>query len=477
VRRNGINHGRRPLAWAVVASGVLMAAPLASQAPAGSDPGDDGWFAGRWEGAFGSGSELAPLALTLARSGAGWTGTFDLPAEGVHGIPFSEAVVRADSVILTLRGGDGGVVLRGRLARDSISGILHVPSGERPVLLGRPDSPVAARMAAAVREARETARDRPLEPLGPAPARGRVDALALDHLLQAAEAANSDAVVILHDGEVVGAWYARGERRPIEAMSATKSIVNLAVGRLLTQGRLPSVDAPVHTFFPEWNDGLKAEVTVRHLLNHTSGLHADRTTEAIYASPDFVRHALDSEVTAPPGTAIFYNNSATNLLAGVIGVAAGQPMDEYLRDDLFAILGIQDFSWTRDSAGNPHGMAGLQILPADLARLGQLVLDRGRVGSEQVIAESWFDQSLRPGSELSGRVGLLWWLIREPGTDGEPGAGPIVGYRADGYLGQYLVIYPAQRLVGVRMVASSPAYDPGTDGFQEFQELLRALVP
>jgi CubicO group peptidase (beta-lactamase class C family) len=476
VRRNGIEHGLRLLAW-TFALGVLTAAPLASQAPAGSASGDEGRFAGRWEGALGSGSELVPLAVTLARSETSWTGTFDLPAERAEGIPFSETVVRDDSLILTFRGGDGGVVLRGRLAGDSISGILHLPSGEQPVLLGRPDSPVATRMTAAVREAREAARDRPLEPVGPAPARDQVDAGALDRLLQAAEAANSDAVVILHDGEIVGAWHARGERRPIEAMSATKSIVNLAVGRLLTQGRLESIETPVHAFFPEWNQGLKAEVTVRHLLNHTSGLHADRTTEAIYASPDFVRHALDSEVTAPPGTAIFYNNSATNLLAGVIGVAAGRPMDEYLRDDLFAILGIHDFSWARDSAGNPHGMAGLQILPDDLARLGQLVLDRGRVGDEQVIAESWFDQSLRPGSELSDRVGLLWWLIREPGPDGEPGTGPIVGYRADGYLGQYLVIYPAQRLVGVRMVASSPAYDPETDGFQEFQELLRALVP
>jgi CubicO group peptidase (beta-lactamase class C family) len=84
--------------------------------------------------------------------------------------------------------------------------------------------------------------------------------------------------------------------------------------------------------------------------------------------------------------------------------------------------------------------------------------------------------SLRPGSDLSGRVGLLWWLIRDPGPDGEPEGGPVVGYRADGYLGQYLVIYPAERLVGVRMVASSPAYDPDTDGFREFQAMLRDLA-
>jgi CubicO group peptidase (beta-lactamase class C family) len=466
----------RSAAVGAIGLALLLAAPLWSQSPGEGRAGEDDGVAGRWEGSYGAGADMAPLAVALERGQSGWAGTFDLPAERVQGVPFSHVVVRGDSVILTLRGGEGAVTLRGRVAGDSLGGTLRLPSGERPVLMARPGSPLAARIAATVHAAREEARNRPLEPVGPAPARDRVSAPALDRLLRAAAVANSEAIVILLDGERVGAWYARGDRRPIEAMSATKSIVGLAVGRLLADGLLESLDTPVHAFFPEWNTGLKADVTVRHLLNHTSGLYADRTTEAIYASPDFVRHALDSEVTSPPGTAIFYNNNATNLLAGVIGMAAGQPMDEYLRDGLFADLGIRDFGWTRDAAGNPHGMAGLQVTPEDLARLGQLVLDRGRVGDRQVITEDWFDVSLRPGSDLSGRVGLLWWLIRDPGPDGEPEGGPVVGYRADGYLGQYLVIYPAERLVGVRMVASSPAYDPDTDGFREFQAMLRDLA-
>lgn len=455
-----------------VALGVAGCSTAAAQADGPiADP------SGRWEGALGTAPDLAPLALALDRDAdGGWSGTFDLPAEGVEGIVFEEVLVRGDSLTLTFRGGPSAVVLHGRAAADSIVGVLRTPGGEQPVRLARAGSPEAARLAEAVREARAAARDRPLEAVGASPARDRVDPAALDRLLRAAEAANSDALVILHDGERVGAWYARGQRRPIEAMSATKSIVNLAVGRLVTEGRLESIDAPVHAFFPEWAEGPKAEVTIRHLLNHTSGLAADRTTEAIYASDDFVRHALDSDLASPPGTEIFYNNSATNLLAGVVGRAAGQPLDEYLRDGLFADLGITEFSWTRDRAGNPHGMSGLQILPEDLARLGQLVLDRGRFDGRQLIAEDWFAESLRPGSGLSRGVGLLWWLIRDPGPDGEPGGGPVVGYRADGYLGQYVVIYPAERLVGVRMVASSPAYDPETDGFREFQEMVRALA-
>jgi CubicO group peptidase (beta-lactamase class C family) len=448
-------------------------APLSAQAPG---PATDR-LTGRWEGAFGSGLDLTAFAVTLTPSAAGWSATFDLPAEDVVGFPLTRVLVAGDSLVLTLREGDAVIVARAVVAGDSIAGVIRLPHGEQALVLARAGSPVALRIERDLARALAAARDRPLEAVRLGAARERLDQEALGRLLRAAEAANSDAVVVLHDGELVGAWYARGRVRPIEAMSATKSIVSLAVGRLLTQGMLTSIDTPVHAFFPEWSDGSKGRVTIRHLLNHTSGLHADRTTEAIYASPDFVRHALDSEVTTEPGTAVFYNNSATNLLAGIIGGAAGMPMDDYLRAELFPHLGITDVGWTRDQAGNPHGMAGLQILPEDLARLGQLVLDRGRVGEQQIIDESWFDEALAPGSDLSHGVGLLWWLIRDPAPAGHDGPGPIAGYRADGYLGQYLVIYPAERLVAVRMVAASAAYDPETDGFADFQRLVRGLVP
>jgi CubicO group peptidase (beta-lactamase class C family) len=171
---------------------------------------------------------------------------------------------------------------------------------------------------------------------------GRIDDAALDRLLRAAEAANSDAVVVLHDGELVGAWYAGGERRRMEAMTATRSMM---------------------------------------------------------------------------------------------------------------------------------------AYPEDLARLGQLVLDGGRANGEQLIRESWFEQSLRPGSQHRPGVGLLWWLIRDVDPEAGGGFGSVTGYRADGILGQYLVVYPAERLVAVRMVAASPAYDPSTDTFPDFQSLVRQLVP
>lgn len=408
-----------------------------------------------------------------------------------------------------------------------------------PGVLARPGSPVAEDLARRVREAINAARSAPLVEVARGPGAERIDATALGRLLDAAWRANSDAVVVLHDGELVGEWYKGGASKRIEAMSVTKSVANLAIGRLVTLGAIASIDLPVHTYYPEWREGVKSRITIRHLLDHTSGLRTDQGTGEIYASPDFVRLALDAEVTSEPGTVFFYNNKAVNLLAGIVERAAGKRLDVFLRDDLFAQLGITDFTWSLDAVGNPHVMAGLQIHAADLAKLGQLTLDRGLWEGERLIDESWFDESLRATTSLSPYSGLLWWLIpeklvrvidaetiralREAGVDEavlarvEPlkgryesadeliaayrsafgddwrtaimdalgphwnllvraKVGEIVGYRADGYLGQFIIIYPAERLVAVRMVASSPAYREETDGFVEFQELVRGLA-
>jgi CubicO group peptidase (beta-lactamase class C family) len=237
----------------------------------------------------------------------------------------------------------------------------------------------------------------------------QINKQALDQLLDAAQKSHTDALVVFKDGKQYDEWYFGKKPGKIEAMSATKSVVNLAIGCLITQGKIKSVDQPVCEFYPEWKQGRKKNITIRHLLNHTSGLqNLPRSDIEIYPSPNFVQLALTAELSDDPGTAFAYNNKAVNLLAGIVQKASGKRMDLYIKDEIFTPLGITDFSWTLDKAGNPHGMAGLQILPADFAKLGQLVLNRGKWNGKQIIAQSWFDISMRPGQEFEPTCGLLW---------------------------------------------------------------------
>ena len=370
-----------------------------------------------------------------------------------------------------------------------------------------------------------------------------VDTNHLGALVEAAKKSHSDALVIWQDGKPLLEWYGDGKARKIEAMSVTKSVVSLAVGRLLTQTKIRSLDQPVADFYPEWKQGQKAKITIRHLMNHTSGLqNVLRTDPEIYPSPDFVQLALCAELENPPGTTFSYNNKAANLLAGVVQKASGKGLDDYLRDELFAQLGITDFTWTRDRAGNPHAMSGLQILPADLAKLGQFALNRGQWNGQTLIEASFFDAALQPGQPLEASCGLLWWLMYDrttwildeqqfqklraagvtpswlekiKGAEGQYTSGKdvaivlertlgpnwlaefsgelkkhglqshdlfrkehgkIIGYQANGYLGQYLLIYPDARLVCVRMIETKTTYNEATDGWEDLNPMIQKAL-
>lgn len=237
-------------------------------------------------------------------------------------------------------------------------------------------------------------------------------AIALERLRSNAVAAESDALLVLHDGQVLLDTATEPGHRPIELMSATKSVVALGVGLLLMDGTLDSLDTPVHTFFPEWAQGRKRDITVRMLLDHTSGLqNAPNAGEEIYPAPDAVQLALAAELSSTPGEAFAYNNKATNLLAGVIAKASGKPMDVYINERLFRPLGIVPGPWYRDAAGHPHGMAGLPLTARDAAAIGQLLLDDGVAPDGTRLLPEGFVQALYTPGPRSPRVGLLWWRV------------------------------------------------------------------
>jgi CubicO group peptidase (beta-lactamase class C family) len=229
---------------------------------------------------------------------------------------------------------------------------------------------------------------------------------ALARIAARAEATHSDALLVMRGDDVLLERYAQAKAQPIELMSATKSVVALLVGRLVALGRIESLDQPVHAFYPEWRQGQKQRVTLRMLLNHTSGMQNVQNAGAeIYPAPDVIQLALAAELGTVPGSAFSYNNKAVNLLAGVIERAGGVPMDEFARRELFEPLGIEAGPWHKDAAGHPHAMAGLPLRAADAAKLGRLVIERGRVGERVLIPEDYLRVMLEPGSTLYAGAG------------------------------------------------------------------------
>ncbi|MDZ4116678.1 MAG: serine hydrolase [Xanthomonadaceae bacterium] len=236
---------------------------------------------------------------------------------------------------------------------------------------------------------------------------------ALAAIEQGAEASHTDALLVMRGDEVLFESYASGVPEPIELMSVTKSVVALAIGALLSDGKLASLDMPVADFYPEWRQGRKSAITVRMLMDHSSGIqNVPRPSEEIYSAPDVIKLALAAELSHDPGAHWAYNNKAVNLLAGIILKASGMPMDSYIQQRLFAPLSITQDGWYKDAAGNPHAMAGLSLTARDIAKIGHLVLARGQFRAKSLIGPGYIDAMLAH-STLTPDVGLLWW--RRPG--------------------------------------------------------------
>jgi CubicO group peptidase (beta-lactamase class C family) len=365
------------------------------------------------------------------------------------------------------------------------------------------------------------------------PAAVGMDEDALRALVRDAEASLTDAIIVIKDGKVVVERTFGRPRGAMSTMSVTKSIVGLAVGMLIADGRIRSLDEPLGTWFPEWKEGAKRKVTLRHVLTHTSALAHKTGARLLYSQPDRLKHARESPLRGAPGS-FSYNNEAAQLLAGVIASAAGKPVDVFLRERLFEPLGIKDATWDRDQAGNVNTFADLSLSGRDLARIGQLMLSGGRHEGRELVPAAWIAEATKPARADLSWYGLLWWIVSderiieqvpaelaglrraglanahklevlngrtfthrdayllEVGALLDPAeraalvhiiqamglpirirAGRPVGYKADGWLGQYLVVYPAEKLVAVRLRRQSEGGDEAENlryGFRAFSE-------
>jgi CubicO group peptidase (beta-lactamase class C family) len=242
-----------------------------------------------------------------------------------------------------------------------------------------------------------------------------VDAAALARLKADADATASDALIVRQAGKpLLQVWFS-ASRAPIQSMSITKSVLALVTGCLVDAGKL-RLDDPVASFFPAWKDSKKNKITVAHLLTHSSGLDEGKSTAEIYRAKSFVEHSLGSELVAQPGTHYEYGNRAANLLAGVIARASRKSTEQATQQCLFEPLGITRFSWTVDARGQAHGLAGLHMLPEDLAKLGELVLGRGRYGERQVLSAAWIARITElpaPIEPPHKPMSWLWWRLPE----------------------------------------------------------------
>lgn len=251
------------------------------------------------------------------------------------------------------------------------------------------------------------------------------------------------------------------------SFSVAKSIVSVLLGIALREGDIQSVDQPVGDFLPEFREGAKAKITLRHLLWMSSGLNWDEsysnplsiTTEAYYGS-DLKKVINRLEAVEEPGQKFEYKSGDTQILGFVLEAATGKSLADYAEEKLWKPLGAEHKAeWSIDHLkGNEKAYCCFFSNARDFARIGQLYLNRGVWHGDTLVSPDYVQASLTPSglpSATTGKTtdfyGYHWWLL--PAYKGQ-----FVFY-ARGILGQYIIVIPEKELVIVRLGKKRGARD------------------
>jgi CubicO group peptidase (beta-lactamase class C family) len=265
-----------------------------------------------------------------------------------------------------------------------------------------------------------------------------------------AEIDSLHSLMVLRHGNVVaeGWWEPYRREDPHVLFSLSKSFTSTGVGLAIAEGKL-SLDDTVLSFFPEEapeepSENLKA-MRVRDLLSMNTGHHEEAIQGFSYgmAGDPGVTEFLALPVAHKPGTHFVYNTPASFMLSAIVQKVTGTPLVDYLGPRLFGPLGIATPRWDANTRGVSLGGFGLHLTTEDIARFGQLYLQRGRWNGEQILPEAWVaaatarqvSNGSSPDSDWEQGYGYQFWRCRH----GQ--------YRGDGAFGQYCIVMPEQDAV------------------------------
>ena len=289
-------------------------------------------------------------------------------------------------------------------------------------------------------------------------------------------------IMILKHGQVVyEKWFEeRGQspETPHQMFSVSKTFTATAVGLAINEGKLNLTD-PVIKFFPdklpaEQSDNLKA-MTVRDLLTMTCG--HDVEPNGNRDSLDWVEAFLAWPVVHKPGEYYLYNSIGTYMLSAIVQKVTGEKLIDYLDTRLFQPLHIDRPTWDESPQGINCGGWGLSLKTEDMAKMGQLFLQKGQWNGKQIVPAEWLKEmsSYQVPSAPSGTrfedlekaglnkdnnewvqgYGYQMWICRHN------------AFRADGFAGQYIMVFPDRDAVLV-LTTSSSLYQPYMDIIWEY---------
>jgi CubicO group peptidase (beta-lactamase class C family) len=251
------------------------------------------------------------------------------------------------------------------------------------------------------------------------------------------------------------------------SMSMAKSVSTTLVGAAIQDKFIGGVDEQLTRYLPELRGTSYEGVSIRHLLQMTSGVHWDDTHTdpaserrqmlelQIAQQPGSIMKYLATQPrVAPPGTIWNYSTGETHVVGALIRAAVGGWCADYLSQKIWSKVGMQsDATWWLEA---PNGLevagSGINATLRDYARFGLFVANGGVIGNERVLPEGWLAEATAPRQVGNTRVdyGYMWWPV--PSSNGSFADG---AFTARGIFGQYIYINPREQVVAVVLSARS----------------------
>jgi CubicO group peptidase (beta-lactamase class C family) len=232
-----------------------------------------------------------------------------------------------------------------------------------------------------------------------------------------------------------------------------KSVTSILIGCALDEGLIQSIDEPITNYIPELTKNGFDRVTIKHLLQMTSGIRFKESyynpfgdAATFYYGTNLRKAIGKMKPEADPGTRFHYSSGDTQVLGFVLARALkGKTISEYLEEKLWQPMGMEySTSWSVDRKKNglEKTFCCINSPAIDYAKIGRLYLHKGNWNGQQIVSKNWVAESTKIDS-LNGSVWYYqhqWWLPNKKGD-----------FMADGFLGQYIYVNPVNNLIIVRL--------------------------
>jgi len=298
-----------------------------------------------------------------------------------------------------------------------------------------------------------------------------IAAAALDEAVEYAEEFGSFTLIVIHREVIQLEWYAEGwnRQRLTESQSMHKTLMGLSIGMAIEDGFIESVEDPVGRYIDEWRDNPRGAITLKQLLQMSSGL--GQYSFGLNPFSDALKWLFAGDSVTPllatpmagwePGTRYEYNNLNSELLGLVIERTSGKRYAEYLQEKVWQPMGADRARvWLDRPDGIAHTSCCLATPAMDWAKFGVMLVNKGHVNSNRIVNEAWINEMIEPSPNAYWYGYQIWLGYNDPPFP--PGSGssqPIASepYDADdtfmtwGRGQQHVWVIPSHELVIVRL--------------------------